>query len=235
MLRLEGISVAYGRVPVLHDISLAVKEGEIVSLIGPNNAGKSTLLRTIMGLVQPKMGRILLNGDDLVKLPPFEVVERGITLVPEGRQIFGEMTVEENLLVSSNIRRARRQREANLRWVYTLFPSLKERRRTRGEKLSGGEAQMLSLGRGLMSVPDVLLLDEPSLGLGPIPIRRIFATLREINHAGLSILLVEQNVRLSLGISHRSYLIHNGAIAFSGESQDLMKSDLLKKIYLGTG
>lgn len=233
MLRLEGVAVAYGQVPVLRGVSLVVNKGEIVSLIGPNNAGKSALLRTIMGLLKPKVGKIKVNGEDVAKLPPYEIVERGVTLVPEGRQLFGEMTVEENLLLGANVARARRQKKANLDYIYTLFPALKERRTTLGEKLSGGEAQMLALGRGLMSVPHLLLLDEPSLGLGPIPIRRIFSTLRELNHAGLTILLVEQNVRLSIATSHRSYVLQNGEIAFHGGKSDLLKTDLLKKIYLG--
>jgi len=233
LLRVEKVTFAYGQVSVLNEVSLVVNTGEIVGLIGPNNAGKSTLLRTIAGLLQPQEGSIMLNGEDLLRLSPYEIVECGLTLVPEGRQIFGEMTVEENLLLGAHVNKARQKREANLKWVYTLFPVLKERSNTRGEKLSGGEAQMLALGRGLMSVPDVLLLDEPSLGLGPLPMRAIFTALRELNRAGLTILLVEQNVRISMSISHRGYVLHNGTISLSGHSGDLMKSNVVRKIYLG--
>jgi branched-chain amino acid transport system ATP-binding protein len=210
-----------------------VNKGEIVGLIGPNNAGKSTLLKTIAGLLHTKEGKVMLNGQDLKKLSPHEIVESGLTLVPEGRQIFGEMTVEENLLLGAYLSKARQQRSANLKWVYSLFPVLRDRRKTRSEKLSGGEAQMLALGRGLMSLPEVLLLDEPSLGLGPIPLGVIFGALRKLNSAGLTILLVEQNIRISMTISHRGYVLHNGTIVLSDNSRNLMKSNLVKRIYLG--
>ena len=233
MLKLEKVSVAYKLVTVLSEICLEVNKGEIVALIGPNNAGKSTLLRTVSGLLKPKHGKITLSGQDLLKLRPDEIVELGVVLVPEGRQLFREMNVEENLKLGSYCNRARPKREANLQWVYSLFPALNKRQNIRADKLSGGEAQMLALGRALMSIPDLLLLDEPSLGLAPIPARMIFNVFTELNHTGLTILLVEQNVNLSMKISHRGYVLHNCIIALSGDSGDLMNNSELKRIYLG--
>ncbi len=233
MLRIERLNAGYGSVPVLHDVSLEVRQGEIVALIGANSSGKSTLLRTITGLHKPSSGSILFNGADLTKLAPHEIVDRGIAVVPEGKGLFTEMTVEENLLLGSYNQRVRRERRDSFQIVYQLFPRLKERRKQIAGSLSGGEQQMLAVGRALMAKPQILLLDEPSLGLAPLMVRDLFKTLQGLNEQGLSMLLVEQNMKLSLSISCRGYVLLNGSVCFSGESQELSQNEAVTRACLG--
>jgi len=233
LLEVERVSAGYGPLPVLHEVSLAVQPGEVVALIGANNAGKSTLLRTIVGLHRPGRGRIALNGVDLTALPAHEIANLGVALVPEGRGLFPEMTVEENLLMGGHVPRARAERAEAIERVYALFPVLKERRRQVTSTLSGGQQQMLALGRGLVSKPEILLLDEPSWGLAPLLVRELFSVLRALNERGLAILLVEQNIRFSLELSRRSYVLLHGRVHLSGDSKDLIRDERVRKAYLG--
>ena len=233
MLEVERVSAGYGPLPVLHEVSLAVQPGEVVALIGANNAGKSTLLRTIVGLHRPGRGRIAFNGMDLTALPAHEIANLGVALVPEGRGLFPEMTVEENLLMGGHVPRARAERAEAIERVYALFPVLKERRRQVTSTLSGGQQQMLAVGRGLVSKPEILLLDEPSWGLAPLLVRELFSVLRALNERGLAILLVEQNIRFSLELSRRSYVLLHGRVHLSGDSKDLIRDERVRKAYLG--
>ncbi len=233
LLRIERLTAGYGSVPVLHDVSIEVRQGEIVALIGANSSGKSTLLRTIIGLHKPSSGSILFNGADLTKLSPHEIVDKGIVAVPEGKGLFTEMTVEENLLLGSYNQRVRRERRDSFEIVYQLFPRLKERRKQIAGSLSGGEQQMLAVGRALMAKPQILLLDEPSLGLAPLMIRDLFKTLQRLNEQGLSMLLVEQNMKLSLSISCRGYVLLNGSVCVSGESKELCQNEVVNRACLG--
>jgi branched-chain amino acid transport system ATP-binding protein len=233
LLKIQNLYVHYGPVPVLYDVSMEVNKGEMVALVGANNAGKTTLLKTITGLIRPTSGSISFDGIELTKLPPHEIVNQGVVLVPEGRQIFPQLTVEENLLLGSYNPRAKREREIGFEQVYSLFPVLKERRTQKAGTLSGGEQQMLALGRGLMARPKILLLDEPSLGLGPALVRELFQVLERLNKEGLTIFMSEQNVRVSLSMSHRGYVLLHGRVYLSGESQKLARDERLKKAYLG--
>ncbi len=233
MLEVERVSAGYGPLPVLHEVSLAVQPGEVVALIGANNAGKSTLLRTIVGLHRPSLGRIAFNGMDISALPAHEIANLGVALVPEGRGLFPEMTVEENLLMGGHVPRARAERAEAIERVYALFPVLKERRRQVTSTLSGGQQQMLAVGRGLVSKPEILLLDEPSWGLAPLLVRELFSVLRALNERGLAILLVEQNIRFSLELSRRSYVLLHGRVHLSGDSKDLIRDERVRKAYLG--
>jgi branched-chain amino acid transport system ATP-binding protein len=220
---------------VLHEVTLEVRSREAVALIGANNAGKSTLLKTIVGLHRVSSGRISSGGVDLTSLPAHEIANLGVVLVPEGRGIFPEMTVEENLLMGGHMPRARPERKANLEFAYGLFPILKERSRQVASTLSGGQQQMLALGRGLVSKPEFLLLDEPSWGLAPLLVREVFGVLRQLNQRGLALLLVEQNIRFSLELSQRSYVLLHGRVCLSGESKALVNDRRLHQAYLGTG
>jgi branched-chain amino acid transport system ATP-binding protein len=233
LLEVEGVHAAYGDVGVLRDVSLRIGAGEIVSVVGANGAGKTTLLRTIAGLLRPTAGRVVLDGERLDRLPTSRIVERGVVRVPEGRRIFPGMTVRENLELGAFLSRARRRRAASLDHVLGLFPILRERTGQLAGTLSGGEQQMLAIGRALMSLPRLLMLDEPSLGLAPLVTREIFATMRQVNAAGTTLLLVEQDVIHSLTISHRGYVLENGAVVLEGGGLELLANTHIRTAYLG--
>ena len=233
MLRLEGVDAFYGDLQALAEVSFEVNDGEIVALVGANAAGKSTTLRVISGLVNPRRGRVLLNGDDLTGLPAHERVDRGIVQVPEGRRLFPFMTVAENLLLGAHAARARADRERTLAHVYGLFPVLGERRTQLAGSLSGGEQQMCAIGRALMARPKILMLDEPTLGLAPVLVARIFETVRTINGQGVTVLLVEQNVRQALTLAHRACVLESGRLVLEGQARELLGDDRLKRAYLG--
>ena len=233
LLKISNVDVFHGSFQALWDVSLAVKPGEIVALVGANGSGKSTLLDTISGLLHPAKGKIEFEGKDISAVEPFQVVELGITQVPEGRRIFPGMTVLDNLIIGSYNRRARSKREQNLKMVYELFPILKERKNQLAKTLSGGEQQMLALGRGLMSDPRLMLLDEMSLGLAPIVLNDLYKALREIRERGIAILFVEQNVRRSLEEADRAYIMEVGRVVLSGDVADLREEEEVKKAYFG--
>jgi branched-chain amino acid transport system ATP-binding protein len=233
MLRVERLSFAYGDLRVLWDVDLEVKQGEVVSVLGGNGAGKSTLLKNVSRLLRPAEGRLEFQGADLTRLPPHEVVALGVVHVPEGRRIFPELTVLENLRMGSYLPALRRDRARNLDKVFALFPRLAERRGQLGGTLSGGEQQMLAIGRGLMGNPKLLLLDEPSLGLSPLLSSAIFETIGEINRQGTTVLLVEQNVYQSLRVSNRAYVLETGRVVLSGTGAELLADAHVKKAYLG--
>ncbi|MBK8725730.1 MAG: ABC transporter ATP-binding protein [Holophagaceae bacterium] len=233
MLRIEKLSFAYGDLRVLWDVDLEVSKGEIVTVVGANGAGKSTMLRNISRLVKPTAGSISFEGEDLQRSEPHDVVGRGIVQVPEGRKIFPELTVIENLRMGSYLPGARKDRDKNMDWVFTLFPRLKEREKQLGGTMSGGEQQMLAIARGLMANPKLLLLDEPSLGLSPLFVKNIFQIIRDINAEGVTILLVEQNVYQSLRIAHRAYVLETGRVVLQGSGENLLKDEHVKKAFLG--
>ncbi|MFN3761953.1 MAG: ABC transporter ATP-binding protein [Anaerolineae bacterium] len=233
LLRIENLHTYYGHVHALKGIDLEVEEGEIVTLIGANGAGKSTTLRTISGLVRPREGRIEFNGHVLNHVPAHKIVQMGICHAPEGRRVFTTLTVMENLMMGAYTLKDERAIRENLRRVFDLFPRLAERKNQLGGTLSGGEQQMLTIGRALMSRPRLLLLDEPSLGLAPMLVRAIFETIREINARGTTILLVEQNARAALKIAHRAYVLETGRVVLSGPAQELMRDERVRKAYLG--
>ncbi len=233
LLEIRDIDVFYGDVQVVFDLSLTVEEGEVVSIIGGNGAGKSTLLKTISGLMNPAGGRILFEGNPIHALAPEAVVERGIVQVPEGRRLFTLMSVQDNLIVGAYNPRAGRSREKTLEEVYTLFPRLKERTAQMAMTLSGGEQQMVAIGRGLMAKPKLLMLDEPSLGLAPILIKSIFETIRHIAEQGTTVLLVEQDVKHSLSLSNRGYVLEHGRAVMEGAGRELLENPHVKTAYLG--
>lgn len=232
-MEVKKVNLAYGQMQVLKEVSLQVREREIVSLIGANSAGKSSMLNAISGLVPISGGEILFEGKRIDSLPSHEIIEKGIIQVPEGRRIFPLMTVKENLDMGSYNRRAREKSQESLQRVYELFPRLAERKDQFGESMSGGEQQMLAVGRALMAGPKILMLDEPSLGLAPIVVEMIFQVLQEVNRRGVTLLLVEQNVKESLDISSRGYVLENGRVVLEGASGDLLENAHLKKAYLG--
>ena len=233
MLEIRDLDAAYGDIRVLSGVSLSVGPGEIVALLGPNGAGKSTLLTSIAGLLRPRAGAIRWQGEDLTALRPHLVVERGVALVPEGRRLFGTMTVEENLELGTFAARARRQHAAGFERVYALFPDLRDRRRQLVRALSGGQQQMVAVGRALMAQPALLMLDEPSLGIAPRLVASIFAALAEINRAGVAVFLVEQNVQAALTLAHRAYVLESGRIASQGAAADLLRDPHVRRAYLG--
>jgi branched-chain amino acid transport system ATP-binding protein len=233
LLRLEGIDAFYGDLQALADVSFEVRDKEIVALVGANAAGKSTTLRVISGLVAPRRGRVLLNDEDLTRVPAHRRVDRGIVQVPEGRHLFPFMTVAENLLLGAHADRARGERDRTLAHVYGLFPVLGERRTQLAGSLSGGEQQMCAIGRALMARPRILMLDEPTLGLAPVLVARIFETVRAINGQGVTVLLVEQNVRQALTLAHRACVLESGRLVLEGQGRDLLADDRLKRAYLG--
>ena len=233
MLEVDHIHTYYGSIHALKDISLDVEQGEIVTLIGSNGAGKSTTLRTISGLLSPQKGHIRLNGIDLKQYKSHELVYKGIAMVPEGRGIFAKLSVLENLEMGAYSRRNLAEQRADLEMVYGLFPRLSERRKQSAGTLSGGEQQMLAIGRALMSHPSLLLLDEPSLGLAPILVEGIFNTIIEINKQGTTILLVEQNALMALSIASRGYVLQSGRIVLQDSARNLQQNEMVQKAYLG--
>ena len=233
MLKLDNIHVNYGQFEVLRGISLEIKQGEIVALLGSNGAGKSTTINTIMGLTHLREGNILFQGEPIKDLPTHERVQKGICVCPEGRKLFPHMSVYENLLVGSYSPGARTKRAENLDLCFQLFPKLYERRNQLARTMSGGEQQMCAIARALMANPQILMLDEPSLGLAPVIVQKIFETLVEINKKGLTILLVEQNVMASLEIASRGYIIETGENVINGEASEMLNSEDVKRAYLG--
>jgi len=233
LLRLEGIDAFYDDLQALADVSFEVREREIVALVGANAAGKSTTLRVISGLVAPRRGRVMLGDDDITHVPAHARVDRGVVQVPEGRRLFPFMTVAENLLLGAHAGRARGERERTLAHVYALFPVLDERRTQLAGSLSGGEQQMCAIGRALMARPRLLMLDEPTLGLAPVLVARILETVRAINSQGVTVLLVEQNVRQALTLAHRACVLESGRMVLEGPARDLLGDERLKRAYLG--
>ena len=233
MLQIDKIDVYYGDVQALWGVSLEVKEGEIVSLVGPNGAGKTTILNTVSGLLRPRKGKIVFEGQDLVKIPDYRTINLGIAHVPEARRLFPEMTVVENLDMGSLTREAKAKREGSKEWVLSLFPRLKERAWQEAGTLSGGEAQMLAVARGLMSRPKLIMMDEPSLGLAPLLVSQIFAITEQIHKEGVTVLLIEQNVFHALKACTRAYVMETGRIVLQGSGNELMKDEHIKTAYLG--
>lgn len=233
MLEVKNLNVHYGVIQALKDISLTVNQGEIVTLIGANGAGKTTTLRTISGLIKATSGEILLEGKSITTLPAPDRVQQGISQVPEGRRIFPPMSVLENLEMGAFLRKDKADIKKDIEMVYDLFPILGKRRKQTAGTLSGGEQQMLAMGRALMSRPRILLLDEPSMGLAPLLVREIFEIIKNINQNGTTILLVEQNASMALSIAHRAYVLENGSIVISGTGEELAKSGDIQKSYLG--
>lgn len=233
MLTINDINVFCGAIHAIKGVSLEVNEGEIVTLIGANGAGKSTILRTISGLLKPKTGSIQFEGQEIAGMPAHEIVKTGISQVPEGRRIFAEMSVLENLELGAFTRKDKDGIKADMELVFDRFPRLKERIGQMAGTLSGGEQQMLAMGRALMSRPRLLLLDEPSMGLAPLLIKEIFAIIQDINKTGTTVLLVEQNANMALSIAHRAYVLETGRITLSGDAKELAASDEVRKAYLG--
>jgi len=233
MLELENIHTYYGNIHALKGISLTVEKGEIVTLIGANGAGKSTTLRTITGLLKPRNGTVKLNGEDLAKHKAHDIVYKGIAMVPEGRGIFARLTVTENLDMGAYSRTSKSEYDADVERVFTLFPRLKERRNQVAGTLSGGEQQMLATGRALMARPNILLMDEPSMGLAPLLVELIFATIQQINKEGVTVLLVEQNALMALSVANRGYVLQSGTIVLQDTAANLKKDPTVQKAYLG--
>jgi branched-chain amino acid transport system ATP-binding protein len=233
LLDVKQISVGYGDIQILRKISLKIARGEMVSVLGANGAGKTTLLLTLSGILRPTEGEIYFLNGRIDGLEPHLIVQKGVVRIPEGRKIFQEMTVLENLELGSYIRTAKRYRKENLSKVFVLFPRLEERKNQFAGTLSGGEQQMLAIGRGLMTLPQILMLDEPSLGLAPLIVMNLFEVIKGINQEGTTILLVEQNMQLALSTVQRGYVLENGRIILEGKSENLLKEDYMRKAYLG--
>ena len=233
MLEIRDLDAAYGDIRVLSGVTLSVGPSEIVALLGPNGAGKSTLLNSIAGLLRPRDGAIRFDGEDLGRLHAHLIVERGLALVPEGRRLFGGMTVEDNLELGAFAARARATKATGLERVYALFPDLRELRRQLVRALSGGQQQMVAVGRALMTNPRLLMLDEPSLGIAPRLVQAIMQSLAEINRAGVAIFLVEQNVQAALGLAHRAYVLESGRVALQGAAAELLRDPHVRRAYLG--
>lgn len=236
MLEVQGISTFYGRIQALREVSLEVHAGEIVSLVGANGAGKTTLLNSISGIVPPRQGQVLLEGKSITGFKPEKIVGLGISQVPEHRQVFGTFTVRDNLILGAYLRMRRGEHEAvekDIAYIFSLFPVLEERQKQLAGTLSGGEQQMLVVGRGLMARPKILLLDEPSLGLAPIIVDYIFQAFQQLQQAGTTVLLVEQNVRAAMEISDRVYVLETGRMVLSGTAQELMSDEAVQQAYLG--
>jgi branched-chain amino acid transport system ATP-binding protein len=233
MLEVESVNTYYGQIHALKDVTIAVEKGEVVTIIGANGAGKSTMLKTTSGLLKPRSGAIRLEGEDLTRLRAHEIVAKGVVQVPEGRRIFGQLTVLENLDMGAFTSRDARRNQENLERVLAMFPRLKERSRQVAGTLSGGEQQMLAMGRALMANPKVLLLDEPSMGLAPVLVDGIFDTIRQLHAAGTTILLVEQNARMALQVAGRGYVLQSGSIILSDSAANLAGNEMVRQAYLG--
>lgn len=232
MLKVKNLKVGYGNVPVIFDFSFEVKKGEVVAIVGSNGAGKSTLLKTISGILRPSAGEILFCDKRIDNIPAYRIVEMGISHVPEGRQVFGKMSIKDNLMLGAYVLRSESEKAARLREVYELFPILRDRENQKAETLSGGEQQMLAIARGLMSNPRLLMVDEMSLGLAPFLVDRVMDTLKVIRNK-VTVLLVEQKVQEALEIADRGYVLQNGRLAMEGSGAELLESDIVKKAYLG--
>jgi branched-chain amino acid transport system ATP-binding protein len=233
MLEIKGLSIHYGMIPAVKKLDMVVKKGEVVSLIGTNGSGKSTTLRAISGIVKVHEGSILFEGKDITKIPPHKIVEMGISHVPEGRGVFTELTVLENLRMGAFTRKDKNGINRDIQEIFRYFPRLEERKKQLAGTLSGGEQQMLAIGRALMSRPKLLLLDEPSMGLAPILVKEIFKIIKNINEEGTTILLVEQNAKMALSVSHRGYVLETGEVVAHGSVEELRNNDMIQKIYLG--
>ena len=233
MLEIENLSAAYGMVQILRDVTFRVEQGEIVSIIGPNGAGKTTLVKTIMGFLHPKTGTIKFKGENIEKLPTYKIVKKGLTMIPEGREIFPRMTVEENLLLGAYGIKDKAKIKETKEKAFEIFPVLKKKDKALAQTLSGGEQQMLVICRSLMSNPQLLILDEPSLGLAPIIVEKVLDTVRTINEEGVTVLLVEQNIQDSLNIADRGYVLEEGKIILEGKSRELLSNSHIKEVYLG--
>ena len=233
MLEVKNVSAGYGMIQILWDVSFRIKEKEIVSIIGPNGAGKTTLVKTIMGLLPAKTGSIKFKGEKIENLPPYEIVKKKISLIPEGRDIFPRMTIEENILLGAYTLNDKQKVKDSQERIYQIFPVLRKKEKVLAQTLSGGEQQMLVIGRSLMSSPELLILDEPSLGLAPIIVAKVLDTLRQINEEGVAVLLVEQNIRDSLNIAERGYVLEEGKIIIEGKGRELLANDHIKEVYLG--
>jgi len=233
MLEVQQLQVYYGDVQALWDVSFDVRPGEIVTLVGSNGAGKSTTLKTISGLLRPTAGHVRLEGQDIAALPPHAIVARGIAQIPEGRRLWPQMTVLENLELGAYTGEARRRKDETLAWAFTLFPRLRERRSQRAGTLSGGEQQMVAIARGLMCRPRLLMLDEPSLGLAPMLVEEVFRIVRDINGQGVTVLLVEQNLRQALEVAHRAFVLETGRVTLSGPSREVLANAHIRAAYLG--
>lgn len=232
LLKVDNIEVYYGVIKALKGVSFEVNKGEIVALIGANGAGKTTILHTVTGLLKPKTGKILYNDDDITKTPAHKIVTMGMAHVPEGRRIFSQLTVLDNIKLGAYTRKDKAEIEKSLKYVYERFPRLEERKNQIAGTLSGGEQQMLAMGRALMSKPDFILMDEPSMGLSPLLVSEIFDIIKVINESGTTVLLVEQNAKKALSIADRAYVLETGSIALSGDAKDLMNDESVKKAYL---
>jgi len=233
VLQVKEIDVYYGAIHALKKLSLEVEQGKIVTLIGANGAGKTTTLKTISGLLRPASGTITYKGVDLTRVPPEKIVGMGISQVPEGRRVFAPMTVQENLEMGAYLRKDKKEVQRDMELVFERFPRLKERRKQLAGTLSGGEQQMLAIGRALMARPELMLMDEPSMGLAPLLVREIFEIIKDINSRGTTILLVEQNAHMALSIAHKAYVVETGSIVLEGTPEQLMNSEEVKKAYLG--
>ncbi len=233
MLEVKNLCASYGTLAVLHDVSFEIRPDEIVTLLGSNGAGKSTILNTVQGVMKPTSGRIVFDGKDITGLPPHRVVEEGVIHIPEGHRVFPYLTVKENLLLGAYPGNAWKDRREAMEWVMNLFPILRARSNQESRLLSGGEQQMLNIGRGLMSHPRFIMVDEPSVGLAPVIVDSLFESLAKLREQGITILLPEQNALRALQLADRGYVIQDGKIVMEGQSEDLMKSDLVKKAYLG--
>jgi branched-chain amino acid transport system ATP-binding protein len=233
LLEVQNVSAAYGMVQILRDVSFKINQKEIVSIIGPNGSGKTTLVKTIMGLMHPKTGTIKFNGENIEKLAAYEIVRKGLTMIPEGREIFPAMTIEENLLLGAYTVEGKDKIKDAKEKVYQIFPVLKKKQKALAKTLSGGEQQMLVICRSLMCNPKLLILDEPSLGLAPIMVEKVLDTVRTINEEGVTVLLVEQNIHDSLSVADRGYVLEEGNIILEGNSKELLSNSHIKEVYLG--
>ncbi len=233
VLKVENVDLGYGALQVVFDVSLEVRKGELIGLVGGNGSGKSTILRSVSGMIKPWKGKILFKGEEIAGLEPYQMAERGLAHVPMGRQLFPNLTVKDNILLGSYLPRLRPQRERNLERVLELFPDLKKFAQTEAGALSGGQQQMVAIGRALMLDPDLLIMDEPSLGLSPLYVKQVMHAIRQVADIGFPVLLVEQNIKQVLQFSHRTYVLENGRLVLQGPSSELEGHPMIRKAYLG--